>query len=128
MPRRRVDRLEGLRIEFNQTERDALEMWAAGSAAGDVLSGVGRMLAPFEGAITALVVAYIAEKGIDSFLSTSANLSRVYNKSKTKVDALVEQCQKENPGMSQQDCYSSLMDRELSLWEKIVLRGAGYTW
>jgi len=128
MPKKPVRNLDGIRIELQDTERAAVEMWAAGSAVGDILSGLGRILLPFEGAITALTVAFIAEKGIDSFISTSANLNRVYNKSKTKVDALVEQCQKENPGMSQQDCYSSLMDRELSLWERIALRAAGYTW
>jgi len=128
MPKKPVRNLDGIRIELQDTERAAVEMWAAGSAAGDILSGLGRVLLPFEGAITALAVAYIAEKGIDAFLSSSVRLSRIYNKSKTKVDSLIERCQEENPGMSQQDCYSSLMDRELTLWEKIALRAAGYRW
>jgi hypothetical protein len=124
----KADQTVGVRLELQSLERENLELLVGAHAVGDVLVGVGTLLKPFEGAITAFAVAYIAEKGIDAFLKTSADLTRIYNKSKTKVDALIEKCQKDNPGLSEQDCYARLMDRELSLWEKISLRAAGYTW
>ena len=128
MPKRRVRNLDGIRIEFNQTERDALEMWAAGSAAGDVLSGVGRILAPFEGAITALTVAWIAEEGIKSILGGAQKAQRVYNDAKSKVDEGLAQRMAAEPGLSEQDAFARMMDRELTWYEKISLRVAGYDW
>jgi len=122
------DSVASIRLELQSLERDNLELFVGASAVGDILTGVGRVLMPFEGAITAFAVAYIAEKGINAFLSTSADLARIYHKSKTKVDSLIEKCRKENPELSEQDCYARLMDRELTFWEKIALRAAGYTW
>jgi hypothetical protein len=60
------------RLEFQQTERVAMEAALAGkfltnavSSVGSVLTGLGNMLKPFEGALTAIAGVYLAEKGWD---------------------------------------------------------------
>jgi len=128
MPKRRVDNLEGLRIEFNEAERSAIELWATGSAVGDILSGAGRLLSPFEGAITALTVAWIAEEGIKSILGGAQKAQRVYNDAKSKVDEGLAQRMAAEPGLSEQEAFARMMDRELTWYEKISLRVAGYDW
>jgi len=128
MPKRRVDNLEGLRIEFNEAERSAIELWATGSAVGDILSGAGRLLSPFEGAITALTVAWIAEEGIKSILGGAQKAQRVYNDAKSKVDEGLAQRMAAEPDLSEQEAFARMMDRELTWYEKISLRVAGYDW
>ena len=72
MPKSKCDSMTGVRIELQETERDALQAIAAGSTIGDVLGGIGALLMPFQGAITAFMAAYlageIAEEVIDRFL------------------------------------------------------------
>ena len=65
------------RLELQETERAALEAALAGnfvtnavSAAGNVLTGFGNMLAPFTGVLTAIGAAYIAEKGLTGMVAT----------------------------------------------------------
>lgn len=60
MPKSKCDSMQGLRIELQQTERDALQAIAAGSTIGDILGGLGALLMPFQGAITAFTAAYLA--------------------------------------------------------------------
>jgi hypothetical protein len=60
MPKAKCDSIQGVRIELQQTERDALQLATAGSAVGDILTGLGNALMPFQGAITAFVAAYLA--------------------------------------------------------------------
>jgi len=118
MPKKPVRNLDGIRIELQDTERAAVEMWAAGSAAGDILSGVGSILAPFEGAITALTVAYIAEQGLDALFGPAVQSGKI-------IIAHVEQVLVEGPVDLPR---GSLIEKELSWWQKLALRAAGYTW
>ena len=66
------------RLELQQTERDAFEAALAGrfvtnavSAAGSVLSGIGTMLVPFSGALTAIAGLWIAEKGASALIDAA---------------------------------------------------------
>jgi len=118
MPKKPVRNLDGIRIELQDTERAAVEMWAAGSAAGDILSGVGSILAPFEGAITALTVAYIAEQGLDAIFGPTIVGAK-------SILAHVEQVLVEGPVDLER---GELIEKQLSWWQKLALRSAGYTW
>lgn len=60
MPKAKCTSVQGVRIELQETERDALQLATAGSAAGDILTGIGNLLMPFQGAITAFTAAYLA--------------------------------------------------------------------
>lgn len=60
MPKSKCDSMSGVRIELQETERDALQAIAAGSTIGEILGGVGALLMPFQGAITAFVSLYLA--------------------------------------------------------------------
>ena len=60
------------RIELQETERATLEAALAGrfvtnaaTAAGSVFTGIGNLLKPFEGVLTAIGALWIADKGID---------------------------------------------------------------
>lgn len=84
------------RLELQQSERDAFEAALAGnfatnavSAAGSVLTGMGNLLKPFEGVLTAIGVAWLADKsldaiveGIDTALETGSVISDFLNPSK----------------------------------------------
>jgi len=118
MPKRRVRNLDGVRIEFNETERAAIEMFAAANAAGTILSGLGAVLAPFQGSFTALTVAFIAETGIKAILEPTIESGKV-------VLGHVERVLVEGPVDLER---GSLIDKELNWWQKIVLKGAGYEW
>lgn len=63
------------RLELQETERAALEAALAGrfvtnavSAAGSVFSGIGNMLTPFAGALTAIAGVWLADKTLDEVL------------------------------------------------------------
>ena len=60
LPKTKCDSMQGLRIELQETEREALQVASTASAIGDVLSGLGGLLMPFQGAITAFAAAYLA--------------------------------------------------------------------
>ena len=66
------------RIELQETERATLEAALAGrfvtnsvSAAGSVFTGIGNLLAPFGGALTAIAALWIADKSIDEILDAA---------------------------------------------------------
>ena len=72
MPKAKPDQVIVHRIELQETERATLEAALAGrfvtnavGAAGSVLSGIGVVLAPFSGALTALAALWIAESTWD---------------------------------------------------------------
>ena len=150
MPKRRVDRLDGLRIELNERERDAIDLWSAGQATGSILNGVGAVLLPFAGAIELLTALWIAEQGKDALANATANILSSYRDSKTavekQVDAAVvrraearrdyardcidsgrdsEKCMQKAmemfPPMNREDTIEEALGRELSWWEKLVL-------
>tara|TARA_R100001594_G_scaffold120057_1_gene155582 strand:+ start:486 stop:1130 length:645 start_codon:yes stop_codon:yes gene_type:complete len=61
LPKKPVKETIGLRIELQQTERDALETLVMGNTAGEVLKGLGAALLPFQHALSAVVVWYLAQ-------------------------------------------------------------------
>lgn len=78
MPKAKPDQTIVHRIELQQSERDTLEAALAGnfvtnavSAAGSVFTGIGYMLAPFGGALTAIAGLWIADKTIDEILDAA---------------------------------------------------------
>ena len=56
-PKKKSDHVQTHRIEFQQTERDALEMVAASIAARNVTASVGNLISPILGASAAGVAA-----------------------------------------------------------------------
>lgn len=79
MPKAKPDQTIVHRIELQQSERDAMEAALAGrfvtnavGAAGQVFTGIGNLLAPFGGALTAIAAAWLAEKGIGEILDAAA--------------------------------------------------------
>lgn len=77
MPKAKPSHVIVHRIELQETERAALEAALAGrfvtnavSAAGSVFSGIGTMLVPFSGALTAIAGLWIADKGIDAVIDS----------------------------------------------------------
>ena len=65
------------RIEFQETERATIEAALAGrfvtnsaAAAGQVFHGLGNLLTPFAGAISALAALWIADRSIEEIIET----------------------------------------------------------
>lgn len=78
MPKAKPTQVIVHRLELQQTERDALEAALAGnfatnavSAVGSVLTGMGNLLKPFEGVLTAIGALWIAEKGASAILDAA---------------------------------------------------------
>lgn len=71
MPKRKPDTVVSHRIELQETERDLLRAYVVGNTAGNVLNGVGAMIAPlapvFGAAATAWLALYTADE-IKEFL------------------------------------------------------------
>ena len=65
MPVAKPDKVITHRIELQKTERDILEAAVLVRGAGSILSGIGTVLAPFAGGITAIMAAYIAKEGLE---------------------------------------------------------------
>lgn len=79
MPKKPVKDVQGIRFELQQSERDALEAYMAGSTITGLLNGIGNALMPFSGAITALAAAWIAGEIADEakeFLDGIVNKNR----------------------------------------------------
>ena len=60
MPKAKPDSVQSVRIELQETERAALEAGLAAGGIANLLHGIGAVLLPFQGAITALAAAWIA--------------------------------------------------------------------
>jgi hypothetical protein len=82
MPKSKPSQVIVHRIELQETERAALEAALAGrfvtngvSAIGSVLTGIGSMLVPFAGVLTAIGAAYIAEKGIEKAIESVGTIT-----------------------------------------------------
>ena len=72
MPKAKPTQVIVHRIELQQSEREALEAALAGrfvtnavSAAGSVFTGLGNLLTPFTGVLTAIGALYLADKTLD---------------------------------------------------------------
>ena len=150
MPKRRVRNLDGIRIELNERERDALDLWSAGQATGSILNGVGAVLLPFAGAIQLLTALWIAEQGVDALKNLTGKVQNAYRDSKTAVGKQVDVAEvrraeareaharicidnggdsgeciqlamEKFPPMNREDTIEEALGRELSWWEKILL-------
>ena len=100
MPKAKPTQVIVHRLELQQSERDTLEAALAGrfvtnavTATGSVLSGIGTMLVPFSGALTAIAGLWIAEKGgkaiveaIDTAADVGGTIVDFYSPSK-QLDA-----------------------------------------
>ena len=80
MPKAKPTQVIVHRLELQQTERAAFEAALAGkfltnavSATGSVLTGLGTMLTPFTGALTAIAGLWIAEKGATALIDAAEN-------------------------------------------------------
>lgn len=60
MPKRAADSVNSIRIELQETERAALEASLTAGGIANLLHGIGAVLLPFQGAITAYVTAWLA--------------------------------------------------------------------
>ena len=65
MPKKACSDLRGIRFELQQSERDTLEAYLAANGVGQVLQGVGAVLAPFSAAFSVFVAAYLAGEIVD---------------------------------------------------------------
>ena len=75
MPKAKPTSIVVHRIELQETERAALEAALAGnfvtnavSAAGSVFTGIGNMLVPFSGALTAIAGLWIADRTVEEVI------------------------------------------------------------
>jgi len=150
MPRRRPEKLTGLRVELNERERDALDLWSAGQATGSILNGVGAVLLPFAGAIQLLTALWIAEQGKDALANATQKILTSYRDSKTAVEKQVDLAQvrraearrdymrdcmdsggdsdkckqlamEKFPPQNREDTVEEALGRELSWWEKFIM-------
>jgi hypothetical protein len=87
MPKAKPSQVIVHRLELQTTEREALEAALAGnfltnavSAAGSVLTGLGAVLAPFSGALTAIAGLWIAEKGATALIDAAENTAEQASK------------------------------------------------
>lgn len=62
MPKKACSDLRGIRFELQQSERDTLEAYLAANGIGQVLQGVGAILAPFSAAFAVFIAAYLADE------------------------------------------------------------------
>lgn len=65
MPKAKPDSVQSIRIELQETERAALEASLMAGGLSNILHGLGAVLLPFQGAITALVAAWLAGEIVD---------------------------------------------------------------
>ena len=73
MPKAKPDQVVVHRIELQKSERDMLEAAIMVNAVGKVGQAAGALIAPFAGALTAIVAAYIAKEGIEDITGWAAN-------------------------------------------------------
>ena len=75
MPKRKMKNDLHLRFELQDSERNALDLLAASKAFNNVATGVGSVLTPLSGAMTAIVSAWIAKEGIESLHGAATRLA-----------------------------------------------------
>ena len=67
MPKSKPDGLQGFRIEFQEREREMLESLVITRSVGNILEGVGAVLAPFGSAFGVIFAALVAKEGTQVF-------------------------------------------------------------
>jgi hypothetical protein len=89
LPRRKADKVHSIRLELQQNERDALDIWVASKAIDNIGTGVGQLLMPFSGAISAVMAAWIAKEGAEAVWDAAFGLAdRLYG---DEVEASIAQ-------------------------------------
>ena len=68
MPKAKPDKVIVHRIELQKSERDILEAAALAQGVSGILQGVGSIIAPFAGVLSAIAAAYIAKEGVGAIL------------------------------------------------------------
>lgn len=74
MPKKPCDSIQGLRIELQQSEREALQMASAAQSIGSIMGGIGALLMPFQGAFTAFMTAWLAGEIADEVKEALDNI------------------------------------------------------
>lgn len=89
MPKAKPDQVIVHRIELQETERATLEAALAGrfvtnavSATGATLAGLGSILAPFAGAISAMAALWLADRTFEGIKETIDDVKSMYESSK----------------------------------------------
>jgi len=75
----KCDQTIGIRIELQKHEREQLETLVNARALGDVLNGVGAVIAPFGDVLSVIIAAIIAKEGAE-WLGEKLNEERVRRK------------------------------------------------
>jgi len=75
----KCDQTIGIRLELQKHEREQLETLVNARAVGDVLNGVGAVLAPFGDVLSVIIAAIIAKEGAE-WLGEKLNDERVRRK------------------------------------------------
>lgn len=83
MTKAKADQIIGIRLELQKHEREQLENLVTAHAVGDVLTGVGAVIAPFGKVLSVALAALIAKEGADWIVN---NLNAVRVKHKTEND------------------------------------------
>ena len=71
MPKAKVKETIGYKIQLQETERDALQLWVTSNAIGNVLNGLGQLAMPFSVALSGILTAWIAKEGADKVWKAS---------------------------------------------------------
>jgi len=77
----KVDQTIGIRLELQKHEREQLETLVTAHAVGDVLQGVGAVIAPFGKVLSVVLAAVIAKEGA-GWVVNNLNAERVRRKTK----------------------------------------------
>jgi len=75
----KVDQTIGIRLELQKHEREQLETLVTAQAVGNVLAGVGAVIAPFGEVLSVVLAAVIAKEGAD-WVTDKLNSARVVRK------------------------------------------------
>jgi len=75
----KCDQTIGIRLELQKHEREQLETLVNARALGDVLNGVGAVIAPFGDVLSVIIAAIIAKEGAE-WLGEKLNEERVRRK------------------------------------------------
>lgn len=79
MTKAKCDQTIGIRLELQKHEREQLETLVNARALGDVLNGVGAVIAPFGDVLSVIIAAVIAKEGAE-WLGEKLNDERVRRK------------------------------------------------
>lgn len=79
MTKAKCDQTIGIRLEVQKHEREQLETLVNARALGDVLNGVGAVIAPFGDVLSVIIAAIIAKEGA-GWIGEKLNEERVRRK------------------------------------------------